>query len=99
MKNFFASFINLDSIINAPAYYPDDLLRGADDWDVASPGTRYLGVNHKLVELLGHVHAQGLKSVSGPALTDEELRSCFVEIEMGSEIALTGSLACAQGAW
>jgi hypothetical protein len=77
-KNFFASFINLDSIINAPAYYPDDLPRGADDWDVASPGTRYLSVNHKLLELLGYIHAQGLKSVPGPTLTDKELSPCLV---------------------
>jgi len=54
------------------------LLRGADYWDPASPGTRYLGVNHKLLELLGHVHAQRLKSVSGPTLTDKELGPCLV---------------------
>jgi hypothetical protein len=78
MKDFLASFSGLDSIINAPAYYPDDLLGGTDDWDVASPGTGYLDINHKLLEFLGHIHAQGLKSVSGLTLTDEELGSCFV---------------------
>jgi hypothetical protein len=65
---------------------------------MASPGTRYLGVNHKLIEFLRHIHAQRLESVSGLTLADKERGSCFVEIEMGNEIALTSSLACAQGA-
>jgi hypothetical protein len=73
-----ASFSGLDSVINAPAYYPDDSLRGTDDWDTTSPGTRYLGVNHKLIELLGHIHTQGLKSISGPTLTDKDGGSRFV---------------------
>jgi hypothetical protein len=77
MEDFLASFSSLDSIINAPAYYPDDLLGGVNDWNVASPGARYLGVNHKFVEFLGHAQAQRLKSVSGTTLTGKKLASCF----------------------
>ena len=64
-----------------------------------SPGAWYLGVNHELMELLGHIHPEGLESVTGATPADAEVHPCLLQVEVGNEIALMSLPPRARGVW